>query len=61
MFSIWNSNFTDLLIPANFILHRKANFLERRPYQKASVMSSLQDDSRNYNFKMDEDYNFKKL
>ena len=34
MFSIWNSNLTDLLIPANFILHAKANFLERRPIRR---------------------------
>ena len=51
MSSIWNS-----IIPANFILCRKANFVERRAYQKASVMSSLQDDGRNYIFKMDEDF-----
>jgi hypothetical protein len=36
----------------------KANFFERRvgDYQKASVMSSLQDGGKNYVFKMDEDF-----
>ncbi|KAL0434490.1 UNVERIFIED_CONTAM: Ribonucleoside-diphosphate reductase small chain A [Sesamum latifolium] len=39
-------------------LQGKANFFERRvgDYQKASVMSSLQDGSKNYEFKMDEDF-----
>lgn len=36
----------------------KANFFERRvgDYQKASVMSSLQDGMKNYEFKLDEDF-----
>lgn len=39
-------------------LQGKANFFERRvgDYQKASVMSSLQDGGKNYVFKMDEDF-----
>ncbi|KAK4433979.1 Ribonucleoside-diphosphate reductase small chain A [Sesamum alatum] len=39
-------------------LQGKTNFFERRvgDYQKASVMSSLQDGSKNYEFKMDEDF-----
>ncbi|KAG8373026.1 hypothetical protein BUALT_Bualt12G0128100 [Buddleja alternifolia] len=39
-------------------LQGKANFFERRvgDYQKASVMSSLQDGSKNFEFKMDEDF-----
>ncbi|CAK7332987.1 unnamed protein product [Dovyalis caffra] len=39
-------------------LQGKANFFERRvgDYQKASVMSSLQDGGKNYIFKMDEDF-----
>ncbi|KAK4388521.1 Ribonucleoside-diphosphate reductase small chain A [Sesamum angolense] len=39
-------------------LQGKTNFFERRVgnYQKASVMSSLQDGSKNYEFKMDEDF-----
>lgn len=41
------------------IEHRgKANFFERRvgDYQKASVMSSLEDDGKNFVFKLDEDF-----
>lgn len=36
----------------------KANFFERRvgEYQKASVMSSLQDGGKNFVFKLDEDF-----
>lgn len=36
----------------------KANFFERRvgDYQKASVMSSLQNGGKNYVFKLDEDF-----
>jgi ribonucleoside-diphosphate reductase subunit M2 len=36
----------------------KTNFFERRvgEYQKASVMSSLQDGGKNYVFKLDEDF-----
>jgi ribonucleoside-diphosphate reductase subunit M2 len=36
----------------------KANFFERRvgDYQKASVMSSLQDAVKNFVFKIDEDF-----
>ncbi|KAK7292370.1 hypothetical protein RIF29_08148 [Crotalaria pallida] len=39
-------------------LQGKANFFERRvgDYQKASVMSSLQDAGKNYVFKLDEDF-----
>ncbi|XP_047959785.1 ribonucleoside-diphosphate reductase small chain A isoform X2 [Salvia hispanica] len=39
-------------------LQGKANFFERRvgDYQKASVMSSLQDGSKNFEFKTDEDF-----
>ncbi|CAK8563567.1 unnamed protein product [Lathyrus sativus] len=39
-------------------LQGKANFFERRvgDYQKASVMSSLQDDGKNFVFKLDEDF-----
>lgn len=39
-------------------LQGKANFFERRvgDYQKASVMSSLQEDPRNYVFTKDEDF-----
>ncbi|PIN17363.1 Ribonucleotide reductase, beta subunit [Handroanthus impetiginosus] len=39
-------------------LQGKANFFERRvgDYQKASVMSSLQGGSKNYEFKTDEDF-----
>ncbi|CDO98983.1 unnamed protein product [Coffea canephora] len=39
-------------------LQGKANFFERRvgDYQKASVMSSLQDGSKNFEFKLDEDF-----
>lgn len=39
-------------------LQGKANFFERRvgDYQKASVMSSLRDGSKNFEFKMDEDF-----
>ncbi|XP_048234980.1 ribonucleoside-diphosphate reductase small chain A isoform X4 [Ricinus communis] len=39
-------------------LQGKANFFERRvgDYQKASVMSSLQDGGKNFVFKMDEDF-----
>ncbi|KAI4378886.1 hypothetical protein MLD38_016308 [Melastoma candidum] len=39
-------------------LQGKANFFERRvgEYQKASVMSSLQDGGKNYVFKLDEDF-----
>ncbi|XP_058077818.1 ribonucleoside-diphosphate reductase small chain A isoform X1 [Magnolia sinica] len=39
-------------------LQGKANFFERRvgEYQKASVMSSLQDGTQNYVFKLDEDF-----
>ncbi|XP_077218968.1 ribonucleotide reductase 2A [Tasmannia lanceolata] len=39
-------------------LQGKANFFERRvgDYQKASVMSSLQDGAQNYVFKLDEDF-----
>ncbi|KAK4379908.1 hypothetical protein RND71_001770 [Anisodus tanguticus] len=36
----------------------KGNFFERRvgDYQKASVMSSLHDNGKNFEFKMDEDF-----
>ncbi|GMP51703.1 hypothetical protein CsSME_00017835 [Camellia sinensis var. sinensis] len=36
----------------------KANFFERRvgDYQKASVMSNLQDGGKNFIFKLDEDF-----
>ncbi|KAM3358022.1 ribonucleoside-diphosphate reductase small chain A isoform X3 [Capsicum galapagoense] len=39
-------------------LQGKANFFERRvgDYQKASVMSSLQDNGKNFEFKLDEDF-----
>ncbi|GAB4843475.1 Ribonucleoside-diphosphate reductase small chain A [Ancistrocladus abbreviatus] len=39
-------------------LQGKANFFERRvgDYQKASVMSSIQGGSKNYEFKLDEDF-----
>lgn len=39
-------------------LQGKANFFERRvgEYQKASVMSSLQDETKNYVFRLDEDF-----
>ncbi|KAL6571527.1 Ribonucleoside-diphosphate reductase small chain A [Orobanche hederae] len=39
-------------------LQGKTNFFERRvgDYQKASVMSNLQDGSKNYEFKTDEDF-----
>ncbi|KAH6776946.1 ribonucleotide reductase 2A [Perilla frutescens var. hirtella] len=39
-------------------LQGKTNFFERRvgEYQKASVMSSLQDSSKNFEFKLDEDF-----
>ncbi|XP_031273860.1 ribonucleoside-diphosphate reductase small chain A isoform X2 [Pistacia vera] len=39
-------------------LQGKANFFERRvgDYQKASIMSSLQNGGRNYDFKLDEDF-----
>ncbi|KAI8561421.1 hypothetical protein RHMOL_Rhmol04G0338400 [Rhododendron molle] len=39
-------------------LQGKANFFERRvgDYQKASVMSSLQDGGKNFTFKLDEDF-----
>ncbi|XP_050216503.1 ribonucleoside-diphosphate reductase small chain A [Mercurialis annua] len=39
-------------------LQGKANFFERRvgDYQKASVMPSLQEDGKNYVFKLDEDF-----
>lgn len=39
-------------------LQGKANFFERRvgDYQKASVMSSLQDSGKNFVFKLDEDF-----
>ncbi|XP_073154142.1 ribonucleoside-diphosphate reductase small chain A [Henckelia pumila] len=39
-------------------LQGKANFFERRvgDYQKASVMSNLRDGSKNFEFKMDEDF-----
>ncbi|EXB95841.1 Ribonucleoside-diphosphate reductase small chain A [Morus notabilis] len=39
-------------------LQGKANFFERRvgDYQKASVMPSLQDDGKNFVFKLDEDF-----
>lgn len=50
------------LIFVNFISlienRGKANFFERRvgEYQKASVMSSLQDGGKNFVFKLDEDF-----
>ncbi|KAL2486959.1 Ribonucleoside-diphosphate reductase small chain A [Abeliophyllum distichum] len=39
-------------------LQGKSNFFERRvgDYQKASVMTSLRGDSKNYEFKMDDDF-----
>ncbi|KAL3634617.1 Ribonucleoside-diphosphate reductase small chain A [Castilleja foliolosa] len=39
-------------------LQGKTNFFERRvgEYQKASIMSGLQEGSKNYEFKMDEDF-----
>nr|GLL46511.1 ribonucleoside-diphosphate reductase small chain A [Ipomoea trifida] len=39
-------------------LQGKANFFERRvgDYQKASVMSNLRDSSKNFEFKLDEDF-----
>lgn len=55
---ILKSNCIFLWCKGYYLNRGKANFFERRvgDYQKASVMSSLQDGSKNFEFKTDEDF-----
>ncbi|KAK6146127.1 hypothetical protein DH2020_019996 [Rehmannia glutinosa] len=50
--------FISLQLIIRLTAQRKTNFFERRvgDYQKASVMANLQDGSKNFEFKMDEDF-----
>lgn len=43
---------------STFVNRGKANFFERRvaDYQKASIMSNLKDGTKNFVFKLDEDF-----